>query len=207
MDHGVVHAQSPCFLHAVLVKVFQAAGIAHAQSQMAGGILVKEGVVKQDAALPDRALIGHKSTLAQHGGTLVHGQHQLQGLLVFLRVGLHYPALFKAQGEILNEHAPVGQGHGGVNHALRIAAFRGSEHLFGGDVGIIPHVLVRQLFRPAAEEHLGHQANGKVRAGGLAFIDQAAQIQGIQPPTAAAQSPAVLLPVGDGILSVRPGAA
>ena len=174
---------------------------------MAGGVLVKKGVVKQDAALPDGAFVGHKGTFAQHGGALVHGQHQLQGLLVFPGVGFHHTAVFKAQGEILDEHAPVGQGHGGVNHAFRVAASGSGEHLLRGDVGVIPHVLFRQLFRPAAKEHLGHQAHGEVRAGRGAFIDQTAQIQAVEPLAAAAQIVAVRLPVADGVPPIRPGAA
>ena len=49
MDHGVVDAQLPALLQSPVLEIRDAVGEAHAQCQVAGGILVKEGIVEQQA--------------------------------------------------------------------------------------------------------------------------------------------------------------
>ena len=47
VDHGVVDAVAAAFLQGFVLEVPDGIGEAHAQGQVAGGVLVKQGVVEQ----------------------------------------------------------------------------------------------------------------------------------------------------------------
>ena len=51
----------------LVLKVVDGVGKAHAQRQMAGGVLVEQRVVEQQAGLADGAVVGHQGALAQIG--------------------------------------------------------------------------------------------------------------------------------------------
>ena len=77
---------------------------------MAGGVLVKEGVVEQDLLVGDGAVVGHQGHLAEVAGPLVHGDGGFQGLLPLLGMGLHNLPLLHHKSEPLDDAAIVGQG-------------------------------------------------------------------------------------------------
>lgn len=79
MHHGVVDAHGAQFFEAVVFIVPDVAGIAAAESQVAGGVLVKERVVEEYAALSYRARVWHERALAEHGRALVHGDERAAG--------------------------------------------------------------------------------------------------------------------------------
>ena len=58
----------------------------------------------------DGAVIGYQRALAQHGGTLIHGHHKLQCLLVLFGMYLGHPALFKADREVFNHFTHIRKG-------------------------------------------------------------------------------------------------
>ena len=60
------------------------AGVRLAKSNMAGGILIKERVIKQQLLIGNRAVVGHQGHLAEVRGALVHGDGRLQHRLSLL---------------------------------------------------------------------------------------------------------------------------
>ena len=88
-------------------------------------------------------------------------------------------AVFKPNGEVLDKHAAVAQGLGGVDDALRVARTGCGEHFLGRDVGVEPDVSPRQLVRASHELAFGQQADGEIGAGGFALIIQAAQVKAV----------------------------
>ena len=134
--HRVVDAKLTALVQRHVLEAPDRVGKTHAQSQVTGGVLVKQGVVKQQAGLGDGGIDGHQRTFAQIGGSLVHRDHLLQQRLVLLRLDLDGLAVFKADREVLDQLAVVGQRLGGVDDALSLAAHRRDEALLGGDIGI-----------------------------------------------------------------------
>ena len=107
MDHRRVYAHFTALLESVFFVIFNAVGKALAECKVAGGIFVKQGVVEHDAAVSYRAVIRYKCALAEHGRALVHGDHGLERLLVFLGVHLNYLAVFKADREVFYHNSPI----------------------------------------------------------------------------------------------------
>ena len=169
---------------------------------MAGGVFVKEGVVEQDAALGDGAVLRHQGALAQVGGAFVHGNHGGKGFLALLRHGLHCLAVFKADIEILNQLALVGQGLGGIDNALRQPSLGRDEALLRGNVGVEENSL-EALFSAAAEPSLGHHAHGQVGAV-VCPVVEAGNVEAIEVIAPSLQPGIVLLP-GLHRVSIHPG--
>ena len=56
VDHGIVDAQRAALVQRLILEILDGVGKAHAQRQMAGGVLVEQRVVEQDAGLRDGAV-------------------------------------------------------------------------------------------------------------------------------------------------------
>ena len=67
VDHGIVDAQLLALLQCLVVVVADGIGEAAANSQMAGCVLIEQGVIEQNAAFADGALLGNQSALAEVG--------------------------------------------------------------------------------------------------------------------------------------------
>ena len=185
-----------------MLIIVDGVGKAHAQGQVAGGVLVKEGVVEQQAGLADGAVVGHQGALAQVGAALVHGDELGEQVVVLVGVPLHRLALMEANPEAVDKLALVGQGLGGVDHALGPAPLGGDETLLGGDVGVEDDAPEAGL-AAAAEMSLGDHAHGKLGAVG-AVVMELLYAQAVEIFAAAAQVLIVGLPGGHGVV-VHPG--
>ena len=67
---GVVDAQGAALFQGAVLEAVDGVGEAHAQGQMAGGVLVEQGVVEQQAQVADGAVVGHQGAFAQVGAAL-----------------------------------------------------------------------------------------------------------------------------------------
>ena len=198
MDHGVVDAQAAALLQGLALEVPDGVGKAHAQGQMAAGILVKQRVVEQQAGLVDGGVEGHQGALAQIAAALVHGDELGQQVVVDLGVPLHGLALVEADPELVDELTLIAQGLGGIDDALGLALHGGGEALLGGDVGVEEDPL-QAGFAAAAELPLRDQPHGQVRAVG-ALILQLPQVQAVEILAPVVKVLVVGVPGGQGVL-------
>ena len=137
---------------------------------MAGRVLVKERVEEHHAAVADGAVVGHERALAEHRRALVHTDELLQRGLVLRRVYFYGAAVFKADAEVLYQHALEGERARGIDDALRLAGLRRDEHLLAGDVGVGEDAVYLYALAAADELRLRYQAHTEIRAvGGLVF--------------------------------------
>ena len=95
VDHGIVDAQLTALLQRLVLEVLDGIGKAHAQSQMAGSVFIEQGVVEQNAALADRAVLGNRSTLAQLCCAFIHGNHGVQQVFTHFCLCFHDNAALK----------------------------------------------------------------------------------------------------------------
>ena len=181
MDHGFVDAQVPALLQRPALEILDAVREALAQRQMAGGVLVEQGLVEQQAAPADGRIVGHQRALAQIAAALVHGDHLGEQGLVLLCVPLHRLALLKTDPEILDQLALIAQGLGGVDDALRLSLHGGGEALLRGHVGVEGHA-ADGILAAAAEPALRDQTHGEVRAVG-AGVAELFNAHGVEPVT------------------------
>ena len=117
---------------------------------MATGVLVKEGVVEQEARLVDGRVKRHQRAFAKIPAALVHLDELGEQLVVLLRVPFDGLALVEADPESVDQLSLIAQGLGGVNDALGLAPLGGDEALLRGDVGV-EHDTLQALFTAAAE--------------------------------------------------------
>ena len=68
---------------------------------MAAGILIKKGVEEHETGLVDGGFLGNQCNLAQHGSTLVHGEHFLQDFFTFFCVTVHDSSVFEINGKVV----------------------------------------------------------------------------------------------------------
>jgi len=194
VDHGVVDAQAAALIQGLALEVADGIGKAHAQSQVAAGVLVEQRVVEQQAGLVDGGIKGHQRALAQIAAALVHGDELGQQLVVDLGVPLHGLTLVEANPEVVDELALVAQGLGGVNDALGLTLHGRGEALLGGDVGVEEDALEAGL-AAAAELPLRNEAHGQVRAVGAPVL-QLADVQAVEILAAVMQVLVVGVPGG-----------
>ena len=166
---------------------------------MAGRILVEQGVVEQDLLVGDRAVIGHQGHLAEVAGPFIHSDGGLEGLLPLFRVNLHDLPVLHHKVELVNDGAVVGQGQGGVDHAVDAGLQGRGEDLLRGDIGDIgaarqSHVVAR------LPDVVLRQFHSQVRAQGVGVVEglevQLVQLlhpmgQGLDMPVPLVYAPAV----------------
>ena len=111
---------------------------------------------------------------------------------------LHGLAALKADGEILDELALVGQGLGGVDDALGFAPHGRDKDLLRGDVGVKEDV-VQRIFTAALEFSLWDHADPQVRAV-AALVDQRFNVQAVEIGAAGSQIVVVGFPGCNGVL-------
>ena len=112
-------------------------------------------------------------------------------------MNLHGLAAGKADGEALDQLAPIAQGLGGIDNALGLALHGGDKALLRGDIGVEEDAGAGRL-SAAAEAALGDEPHSEVRAvvGGVV---QGADAQAVQVVAAGLQ---VLVVVCPGLLGV-----
>ena len=111
---------------------------------------------------------------------------------------LHGLAVFKPDGEILNNLSLIGKRLGRIHDALGNAALRGDKDLLGGDVRI--EIVAEQgIFAAALELGFGDHAHTEIRAVG-AVIFQRFDVQCVEVGAAVGQILVVLLPRLHGVV-------
>ena len=181
-----------------LLEALNGVGIAVAQCQMAGGILIKEGVVEQQLSVADGAVVGHESALAEVAAALIHSNELGQQIAVDLRIPFHGLALMEADPELVDELSLIAQRHGGVDDTLSLALLGGDEALLGGDVGVEGDAL-KALLAGTAEAAALHHAHGEIgaRGGGVVELLDA---EGVEVIAALVDFAVMLFPCGDGVV-------
>ena len=167
----------------MLLVIADGIGKAHPQSQMAGSIFIKKGVIKQQPALADRRVIGHQGTFAQIRRAFVHADQRSQQLLIFLRMQLDDLAAGKPKPEALDQLPLVGQRHRGMDNSLCFAALGGDKALLGRDICIEENALAIRI-AAALKLCLRDHADTQVRPV-AAMVFQRANLQGVEVITAA----------------------
>ena len=165
---------------------------------MAAGVLVKEGVVEQEARLVDGRVKRHQRAFAKIPAALVHLDELGEQLVVLLRVPFDGLALVEADPEAVDQLTLVGKRLRRIDDALGHAAHRGDEAFLGRDVGVEEDALQARL-AAAAELRLGDHADGKVGAVGR-FVAQLADVQAVEIFAAVMQVLVVLFPRLDGVV-------
>ena len=170
MDGGDVQVVSAQLLLGHLVAPLQAEGVAPAQGQVAGGVLVVEDGVEQQPQLGDGGALGHQGCLTQVAGALVGLDDVAQLVGAGPGAPLHRLALVEADPEVLDQAPLMTEGQGGVDNALGAGAVGGGEDLLGGHVGEVvdPLLVVDAAPVPAV---VGQQAHGEVGAVGGGIAD------------------------------------
>ena len=198
MDHGLVQTHGVALIQRQLLEALNGIGITVAQCQMAGGVLVKEGVVEQQLCVADGAVVGYQRALAQIGAALIHGDELGQQLTVHLGVPLHGLTLVEADPELVDELALIAQRHGGVDDTLSIALLGGDEALLRGDVGV-EGIALQALLAGTAETAALHETHGKVGAVGRSVV-QLPDAEGVEVVALFVDFPVVLVPCGNGVI-------
>ena len=197
MDHGVVDAELAALVERFVLEVIDRVGKAHAERQMAAGVLVKKRVVKQNAGLVDGRVERHQRALAEIRTSLVHFNELRQKIVVFLRVPLDGFSLVEANPEAVNELRLVGKGLRGIDDALGFSAHRGDEALLRRNVRVKDNAL-QALFRAAAEACLRNHADMKIRTVGC-LVMKLADVQAVEVRAPVVQILIVRLPRGNGV--------
>ena len=170
---------------------------------MAGGVFVEQSIIKEHAAVVDGRTERHERALAEHRRPFVHLDHLFKRRLALRRMDFDRPAVFKAHGEVADELPLIGERLGGIDDALRLSLFGGSEALFGRDVRIEIHARERPL--PAAREQaLFQQPDAQARAV-RAFVFEGSEPQGIEVSAPLFQRLVVRLPVRHRVAFQRTG--
>ena len=89
MNDGIVNSFRVDFLIGHIHETFDHFRETSAGSNVAAGILIKKGVEEHETGLVDGGFLGNQCNLAQHGSTLVHGEHFLQDFFSFFCVTVH----------------------------------------------------------------------------------------------------------------------
>ena len=198
VDHGVVDAELAAVLQRLVLEVADRVGKAHAEREMAAGVLVKEGVVEQEARLVDGRVKRHQRAFAKIPAALVHLDELGEQLVVLLRVPFDGLALVEADPEAVDQLTLVGKRLRRIDDALGHTAHRGDEAFLGRDVGVEEDALQARL-AAAAELRLGDHADGKIGAVGR-FVAQLADVQAVEIFAAVMQVLVVLFPCLDGVV-------
>ncbi len=197
VNHGVIDAHGVEFIEGIVVVVSDAVGKAGAEGEVAGGVLVKEGLVEGNAALTDGGGVGHKGALAEHTSAFVHGDHLAEKFLALFGVNFHRAAALKADREILDEFPAVGERQRGHDKSFGFAGHGRGEDLLGGDVGV-ELLAAQRVLTAAAEDALGnhiHVEIGAVRR----LVLQGLDTQTVEVFATGAETLVVCLPFGHGV--------
>ena len=172
---GVIDADLVELFLGHILKALHALVKAEAERQMAGGILIEERIVEEQAGLVDRRLLRHERALAEIVAALVHADDLLENIL----------SLF------------------GLDRAVDALSERGSEDLLGRHVGIVDNALHRRI-ASGVELGRRDEADLEIRAV-RGMVAQLAEMEIVQILAARLEIAVVLFPIGDGVLAVGAG--
>ena len=193
MDHGRIYAHFAALLERVVFKVLYAVCKSVAEREVACGVFIKKGIIKHYAAVSYRTVKRHERALAEHFRAFVHVHERLERILALLGLDLCHLTVFKADAEVFDHRAAVGQRSGRIHYALGLSLHGACENLFAGDVGIKAHVCPERILRSGEKLRLRNESDGEIRSV-CAFIVQLAQAERVEILAAALEIGIVLLP-------------
>ena len=200
---GVVDADLVQLLLGHALKALDALVEAEAEREMARGVLIEERVVEEQTGLVDRGLLRHERDLAEIVTALVHADDLLENVLPLFGLDLHGAALFKPDGEVLDELALVGERLCCVHDTLGGAAVGRGKDLLGRHIGIVNDALHGRV-ASGVELSRRDEADFEVRAVRGAVM-QLPEMETVQILAARLEIAVVRFPVGDGVLAVGAG--
>ena len=166
---------------------------------MAGGVLIKQGVVEQHAAAVDGAGGGHEGDLADAVRIFVGGEQLGQQVGILLGTVLHDNTVLEGDMPALDQLAVVGVGLRAVDDAVCALAVRRTENLLGGNVGDELNAVLGLAGRALPGGVVG-QTDGQVCAVRAGHVD-AVQLQRVHAVAAGLGHGDMLLPRTDGVTS------
>lgn len=96
--------------------------------------------------------------------SLRHVHERLERILALLGLDLCHLAVFKADAEVFDHRAAVGQRSGRIHYALGLSLHGACENLFAGDVGIKAHVCPERILRSGEKLRLRNESDGEIRS-------------------------------------------
>ena len=180
MNNGIIDALLLRLFHGQTVTVRKNFLEAHADSAMTAGVFVKQRFIKQKTALIDRAFFRNKSHFTQHGCAFIHVKHLFQELLPFFRPAGYCFAMFKCDGEMINNLAVPGERLHGNQRSFTLPGSRRSKDFFCRHIGNIKSSVEHICYPCAFPLRFGNQINSKICAV-CASIVQRSETLSIQP--------------------------
>ena len=170
-------------------------GIRLAEGKMAGGVLVKERVVEQEALVGNGAVVRNKRDLAEIRGALVHGDGGSEELLAPVGAAVNDPAVPDRKADAVDDVSVVHERHRGADRAVDAGFERSGEDLLRGHVGdkALPGRTHGAAGRPQVRFR---QLDRKVGAEGIGVV-QGLEVQGVERVPAPLKRRQMLLPAFD----------
>ena len=130
---------APSFASSVVIHLFaadEAGRVGLAERDVAGSVLIEQRVPVEDAALRDWGVMRHECDFAQAAGAIVCRDEAVQHVFTGGGRGLNDLPAFKADSDVFNQRALVGEWLGGSHHAVDAVLVRRREAFLGGNVGL-----------------------------------------------------------------------
>ena len=201
MDHALVAAARRDLVGSELVAVDEALGVALSERDVAGGVLVEQGIEEQEAAFRDRRGMRHQGDLAKSAGAVVAVEHFLEHVLAARGLRLNDPSRLEPDRNAVDQRALIGEGLGADDMAIDPARMGGREHLFRRDVRIAGDPVLRRR-RAALPRMAVGESDRQIRA--RPGIMQGVKFPRIQPFGPAAERRVMRSPGGDRIVVIDP---
>jgi hypothetical protein len=131
-----------------LVAVDETLRVALSERDVAGGVLVEQGIEEQEAALRDRRGMRHQRDLAEAPRAVVAVEHFFEHVLAARGLRLDDPSGLEPDRDAVDQRALIGERLGADDMAIDPARVRGREHLFGRDVRIAGDAVLRRRCAP-----------------------------------------------------------
>ena len=103
----MIGACVPHLLFGHLLVIFQAIRVGIADCQVAGGVFVEQGVIKEDLHIRNQRMIGNQGDFAQLLCAVVGIQQSLEHLVSRFSGIIGHDAFFKGEGELVNDIAVI----------------------------------------------------------------------------------------------------
>ena len=203
MGGGVVE---PCFfelVHAHAGAVLDAGGVGGAQSEVAGGVFVEQGIVEQDIHIGNGGVVGNEGDLTQVVGAFAGFDEVFEGFFAGFGLVAYDLAVFKGQREVVDELAVIDEWMGADQGAVDLVLMRGGEHFLGWDIGE-EFDAVCGFFAAAGPDMVFGHADFNVGTQAV-FIDEFDKLAVVEEAGFILKAFIELVPGGNGVILVGPG--
>ncbi len=163
-----------------------------AEGEVAGDVLVVERVVEQQAALADRAVVGHERDLAEIARAVVHRNGGVEHVLAARGPRLDDAPVPDGEADVLDDAAVVHQRQRGTDRTVHAGFERRGEDLLRWQIG--DEADARGRFGVAHRpEMILRQLDGEVGAEGVGVV-QTLEVQRVELFSARGQQRDMLVP-------------